>query len=203
MRRGRRARRRDERRHGAHDPDRTPDGSHGHRGQARLRGATSVPLSRQRQPLWRDVRRCLVHRRRDLGRHHRGREFRQQPSSSRWSRDIDISFVGMAKSDVRAEAGLDDATIERVAREAEANGKSDFTLDAVVRDADGQQVATTHGLYQLRAQTRLDGRIIGRRAAAASSPDARSGTCTRWGSAADSPGARARPPRSRSPERLR
>ncbi len=60
----------------------------------------------------------------------------------------------MAKSDVRAEARLDDATIDRVAREAEANGKSDFTLDAVVRDADRQQVATTHGLYQLRAHAR-------------------------------------------------
>ena len=33
------------------------------------------------------------------------------------------------------------------------------------------------------------------RAAAASSPDGRSGTCSRWGSARDSPGARARPPR--------
>ena len=49
---------------------------------------------------------------------------------------IDISFVGMAKSDVRAEARLDDATIDRVVREAEARRKSDFTLDAVVRDAD-------------------------------------------------------------------
>ncbi len=30
-------------------------------------------------------------------------------------------------------------------------GKSDFTLEAVVTDADGKTVATTRGLYQLRA----------------------------------------------------
>jgi thioesterase domain-containing protein len=69
-------------------------------------------------------------------------------------KNVDISFVGMAKSDVRAEATLDEETIQRVESEAAANGKSDFIVDAVVTDADGQVVATTHGLYQLRAHTR-------------------------------------------------
>jgi len=65
-------------------------------------------------------------------------------------KNLDIQFVAMAKSDVRAEASLDDATIARVEAEAAQRGKADFTLEAVVTDADGQTVATTRGLYQLR-----------------------------------------------------
>lgn len=66
-------------------------------------------------------------------------------------KNLDIQFVAMAKSDVRAEASLDDDTIARVEAEAARRGKADFTLEAVVTDADGQTVATTRGLYQLRA----------------------------------------------------
>ena len=66
-------------------------------------------------------------------------------------KNLDIQFVAMAKSDVRAQAGLDDETIARVEAEAAERGKADFTLEAVVTDADGQTVATTRGLYQLRA----------------------------------------------------
>jgi thioesterase domain-containing protein len=66
-------------------------------------------------------------------------------------KNLEIQFVAMAKSDVRAEASLDDETIARVEAEAAQRGKADFTLDAVVTDADGQSVATTRGLYQLRA----------------------------------------------------
>lgn len=66
-------------------------------------------------------------------------------------KNLDIQFVAMAKSDVRAEASLDDETIARVEAEAAERGKADFTLEAVVTDADGQTVATTRGLYQLRA----------------------------------------------------
>jgi thioesterase domain-containing protein len=66
-------------------------------------------------------------------------------------KNLDIRFVAMAKSDVRAQASLDDETIARVEAEAAERGKADFTLEAVVTDADGQTVATTRGLYQLRA----------------------------------------------------
>jgi thioesterase domain-containing protein len=66
-------------------------------------------------------------------------------------KNLDIQFVAMAKSDVRAEATLDDQTIARVEAEAAERGKADFTLEAVVTDADGQTVATTRGVYQLRA----------------------------------------------------
>ena len=66
-------------------------------------------------------------------------------------KNLDIQFVAMAKSDVRAEASLDDETIARIEAEAAQRGKADFTLEAVVTDAGGQTVATTRGLYQLRA----------------------------------------------------
>ena len=66
-------------------------------------------------------------------------------------KNLDIKFVAMAKSDVRAEASLDDEAIARVEAEAAQRGKADFTLEAVVTDAHGQTVATTRGLYQLRA----------------------------------------------------
>ncbi len=66
-------------------------------------------------------------------------------------KNVDIQFVGMARSDLRAEASLDDETIARVEAEAAERGKGDFELEAVVTDADGQAVATTRGVYQLRA----------------------------------------------------
>jgi thioesterase domain-containing protein len=66
-------------------------------------------------------------------------------------KNLDIQFVAMAKSDVRAQASLDDETIARIEAEAAERGKADFTLEALVTDADGQTVATTRGLYQLRA----------------------------------------------------
>lgn len=66
-------------------------------------------------------------------------------------KNLDISFVGAAKSQLRAEARLDDAEIDRIAAEAAERGKADFTVEAVVTDAEGNTVATTRGLYQLRA----------------------------------------------------
>jgi acyl-coenzyme A thioesterase PaaI-like protein len=64
---------------------------------------------------------------------------------------VDIQFTGMARSDLRAEATLDEGELRRIETEAAANGKADFTLDAVVRDEAGDTVAVTRGLYQLRA----------------------------------------------------
>jgi acyl-coenzyme A thioesterase PaaI-like protein len=64
---------------------------------------------------------------------------------------VDIQFTGMARSDLRAEASLDEEEIGRIEAEAAEKGKADFTLDAVVKDQDDQTVSVTHGLYQLRA----------------------------------------------------
>ena len=64
---------------------------------------------------------------------------------------LDIEFTAAARSDLRAEASLDEDELQRVETEAAENGKADFMLDAVVRDEAGQTVAVTRGLYQLRA----------------------------------------------------
>ncbi|HZU49240.1 MAG TPA: YiiD C-terminal domain-containing protein [Mycobacterium sp.] len=69
-------------------------------------------------------------------------------------KSVDIQFVGMARSQLRAEASLDEETIARIEAEAAERGKADFTLAAVVTDADGKTVATTRGLYQLRGHSR-------------------------------------------------
>jgi acyl-coenzyme A thioesterase PaaI-like protein len=69
-------------------------------------------------------------------------------------KNVDIAFVAMATTALRAEATIDDETIARVEAEAAAQGKSDYTLEAVVTDAAGTVVATTRGLYQLRAHRR-------------------------------------------------
>ncbi len=66
-------------------------------------------------------------------------------------KDLRIGFRRPATTAVRAEATLTEAEIERVSAEAEANGKADFTLRAVLTDVDGVVVAETEGLYQLRA----------------------------------------------------
>src|SRR3954471_12456750 len=58
-------------------------------------------------------------------------------------KNVDIAFVGMATTLLRAEAKLDDETIARVEAEAAAQGKADYRLDAVVTDAAGAVVATT------------------------------------------------------------
>ncbi|GFG65480.1 hypothetical protein MKUB_29700 [Mycobacterium kubicae] len=69
-------------------------------------------------------------------------------------KNLEIAFLGMATTALRAEASMDDETIARVEAEAAAKGKADYVLDAVVTDAAGTVVATTHGLYQLRAHRR-------------------------------------------------
>jgi acyl-coenzyme A thioesterase PaaI-like protein len=65
-------------------------------------------------------------------------------------KQVDIKFVGMATTQLRAEAALDEDTIAAVMAEAEEKGKADYRVDAKVTDADGAVVATTHGLYQIR-----------------------------------------------------
>jgi acyl-coenzyme A thioesterase PaaI-like protein len=65
--------------------------------------------------------------------------------------NVDITFTGMARTDLLAQATLDDDEIARIEAEVAERGKADFVLDAVVSDDAGQTVSLTHGLYQLRA----------------------------------------------------
>jgi len=64
---------------------------------------------------------------------------------------VDIKFTEPARSDVTATASMDEDTIKRVTAEADADGKSDYTLEAEVTDENDVVVAVTTGNYQLRA----------------------------------------------------
>jgi acyl-coenzyme A thioesterase PaaI-like protein len=66
-------------------------------------------------------------------------------------KNLDITFTGMARTDLLAQATLDDGEIARIDADVAENGKADFILDAVVKDDAGQTVSVTRGLYQLRA----------------------------------------------------
>lgn len=65
-------------------------------------------------------------------------------------KDVQIRFLRPARSDVRAEAWLSDAEMDRLRVESERNGKAEFVLEATITDADGKVVATTLGTYQIR-----------------------------------------------------
>jgi acyl-coenzyme A thioesterase PaaI-like protein len=66
-------------------------------------------------------------------------------------KSLDLRFLKPAKSDVTVEIALSDERIAAIAAEADAKGKAEFTLDGELKTADGTVVATSHGVYQLRA----------------------------------------------------
>jgi len=61
-----------------------------------------------------------------------------------------IRFWRPAMGVIRAEVSLSEAEIARVQRDAEATGKGEFELEAVLTDSSGEIVATTVGTYQIR-----------------------------------------------------
>ena len=63
---------------------------------------------------------------------------------------MNIRFRRPAFTDVTVEVALPVAESERIAAEAEAQGKAEFILKTEVRDADDHVVAETEGIYQLR-----------------------------------------------------
>ena len=65
-------------------------------------------------------------------------------------KDMSIQYKAPAKSDVRAQAEMSRDDITRIEAEAAHNGKSEYTVEAVVTDADGTVVATTKATCQLR-----------------------------------------------------
>ncbi len=69
-------------------------------------------------------------------------------------KDLQIAFKKPVTTDVRAVATLTDEEIAGITARAEATGKAEFPLEAVVTDANDVIVATTKGIYQLRAHQR-------------------------------------------------
>ena len=65
-------------------------------------------------------------------------------------RDMSIHFSRPAMTDVTVEVRLDPEEAQRIQEVAEAEGKCNFEWDTEILDANGQVVATTHNVYQLR-----------------------------------------------------
>jgi len=63
---------------------------------------------------------------------------------------MDIRFKKPAATDVTIEVELSPEEVDRVNRELEAQGKSDFVLHGEVKDAHGTVVAVTAATYQAR-----------------------------------------------------
>ncbi len=65
-------------------------------------------------------------------------------------KSMNIEFKAPARSEVFAEARLDEETIARATAAADADGRGPYELRATVTDAEGKLIATTVGQYQLR-----------------------------------------------------
>lgn len=65
-------------------------------------------------------------------------------------KDMYIRFRRPAATDVTVEMRMTQEEVDRITAEAGQNGKADFLLEAEVKDAGGEVVALSKGVYQLR-----------------------------------------------------
>lgn len=65
-------------------------------------------------------------------------------------KDMDIRFLKPAVGDIRIELRMEDSRIKALQAEAHAAGKAEFVLDGELKNAAGEVVATSRGLYQIR-----------------------------------------------------
>lgn len=65
-------------------------------------------------------------------------------------KDMRIRFRRPATGEVSVEARVDDSELTRIQQEAETHGKCEFTWTMTLTDAQGEVVATSENVYQLR-----------------------------------------------------
>ncbi len=65
-------------------------------------------------------------------------------------KEMNLRFRRPATGDIRVEARLDAADIERLQAEAAETGKAEYVLELALVDDSGEVVAQSRGLYQLR-----------------------------------------------------
>ena len=68
--------------------------------------------------------------------------------------DMRIEFIKVAKSAVTVELRMDADEIQRVESETLATGKAEFTLQGELRNRDGERVARSTAVYQMRPRRR-------------------------------------------------
>ncbi|MCJ1883564.1 DUF4442 domain-containing protein [Pseudomonas sp. LA21] len=67
-------------------------------------------------------------------------------------KEAGLRFLRPAASDVTVDAWLSEDEIQRIGEEATTHGKSDFVLGLQLKDAEGNVVAESHAVYQLRSR---------------------------------------------------
>ena len=65
-------------------------------------------------------------------------------------KEMNLRFRRPATGDIVVEARLSAEEIQRLENEAQANGKADYLLELALTDTNGEVVALSRGLYQLR-----------------------------------------------------
>ncbi len=65
-------------------------------------------------------------------------------------RRVSIEFMQPARSAIVAEASFPDASVAEIRRRLETHGEAEFSLEGVVHDESGQEVARTSATYLLR-----------------------------------------------------
>lgn len=65
-------------------------------------------------------------------------------------KELNLRFRRPATGDICVEARLSAQEIERLQNEAQIHGKADYLLELELTDTDGEVVALSRGLYQLR-----------------------------------------------------
>lgn len=66
-------------------------------------------------------------------------------------KEMNIRFLRPARSDVTITMSLSEEEVRRIRTEAEENGKAEFVLEGDIMDSVGEKVASTRGVYQVRA----------------------------------------------------
>ena len=67
-------------------------------------------------------------------------------------KELNLRFLKPATQDVTVEISLPEASIVAIAAEAQARGKCDFVLEGELKGPDGVMVASSRGVYQIRAR---------------------------------------------------
>ena len=65
-------------------------------------------------------------------------------------KELKIRFRRPAMTDIIVEVRLSESEAARISEEAEANGKADYEWECQLKDTNGEVVAISHNIYQLR-----------------------------------------------------
>lgn len=65
-------------------------------------------------------------------------------------KEMSVRFRRPARTEITVEIGLSEEDARRIQQEAEAHGKADYVLEGELKDAHGEVVALSRGVYQIR-----------------------------------------------------